>query len=199
MTASPLSPPQRAANCGPHSFMAQEEPCGPSRSLTVYSLLLTLYPQPYLRQHRAELLQNFEDFERTLPSKSELWLFIGKDLLYSLRSQFIKTLWGQTAIVVAVLAILLVFTRHRDVARVHGVELFCLGYILGWFAGWFGKQWRVFSFKGVLRAIGFGALALFIIGAVKAGAQAHSVWAFCYGATLACIAGWIGNRRQTRL
>jgi hypothetical protein len=57
-----------------------------SRSLAVYGLFLELYPPEHLRQHRAEMLQNFEDLERASSSKAALWLFIGKDLVISLIS-----------------------------------------------------------------------------------------------------------------
>jgi hypothetical protein len=79
-----------------------------SRSLAVYGLLLELYPRPYLQQHREEMLQNFQDLEQASASKVELWLFLARDLLASLRSQFTRSLWGQTVIVVSVLVILLV-------------------------------------------------------------------------------------------
>jgi len=41
------------------------------------------------------MLQNFEDLERTSSSKAALWLFMGKDLMISLMSQYINSLWGQ--------------------------------------------------------------------------------------------------------
>jgi hypothetical protein len=34
-----------------------------SRSLRVYARLLELYPPAFLQRHRAEMLQNFTDFE----------------------------------------------------------------------------------------------------------------------------------------
>lgn len=61
----------------------------------MYGLLIELYPPEYLQQHRAEMLQNFEDLERTSSSKAALWLFMGKDLMISLMSQYINSLWGQ--------------------------------------------------------------------------------------------------------
>jgi hypothetical protein len=124
--------------------MAQAEQSRTSRSLAIYRLLLELYPRRYLQQHRAEMLQNFQDLEQASPSQAELWLFLTRDLAISLRSQFNKTLWGQTASasVVFVLAILLVYTERHAVARLYLTEGCCFGYILGWFAGWFGKQWQ---------------------------------------------------------
>jgi hypothetical protein len=50
----------------------------------MYRLFLELYPPEYLQEHRAEMLQNFEDLERASSSKAALWLFIGKDLMISL-------------------------------------------------------------------------------------------------------------------
>lgn len=75
---------------------AHIEQNGMSRSLAMYGLLLELYPREYLRQHRAEMLQNFEDFERTSSSKAALWLFMGKDLVISLMSHYTNSFWGQT-------------------------------------------------------------------------------------------------------
>jgi hypothetical protein len=74
---------------------AHIEQSGMSRSLAMYGLLIELYPPEYLRQHRAEMLQNFEDLERTSSSKAALWLFMGKDLIISLMSHYINSLWGQ--------------------------------------------------------------------------------------------------------
>lgn len=77
------------------------------------------------------MLQNFQDLERASLSKAELWLFLARDLAVSLRSQFTNTLWGQTAIVVLVLAIPLTYTERHPVARRHPTEGCRLGYILG--------------------------------------------------------------------
>src|SRR5262245_65180881 len=69
-----------------------------SRSLVVYALLLELYAPEFLAQHRAEMLQNFEDLENASSSKAALWLLIGKDLMLSLISRNVpKSLWGQPA------------------------------------------------------------------------------------------------------
>ena len=75
--------------------MPQIDQHNTSRSLAIYGLLLALYPQEHLQLHRAEMLQNFEDFERT-SSKADLWLFMGKDLVISFKSHFTKSFWGQT-------------------------------------------------------------------------------------------------------
>jgi uncharacterized membrane protein YbaN (DUF454 family) len=188
--------------------MAQAEQSRTSRSLAIYGLLLELYPRPYLQQHRAEMLQNFQDLEQASPSKAELWLFLARDLAVSLRSQFTKTLWGQTTIVVLVLAIVLAYTERHAVARRHPTEGCCLGYILGWFTGWFGKQWQASSTSRAPSHIrSLPAQAMIVVSllvlviavtAVGSGAQNHVVWALCYGFLLAWIAGWVGNRRQTR-
>ncbi len=179
-----------------------------SRSQAIYGWLLELYPRSYLQQHRAEMLQNFQDLDQASPSKAALWLFLGKDLAVSLRSQFMKTLWGQTAIVLLVLAILLVCTERHAAARVQPIEGFCSGYILGWFAGWFGKRWQASSISRVpsyirslsaQTAIVLGILAFVVAAAeIRSSAREHFIWALCYGAMLAWIAGWLGNHRQTR-
>jgi len=190
--------------------MAHIEQHGMSRSLAIYGLLLELYPRPYLQQHRAEMLQNFQDLEQETPSKSALWLFIGRDLLVSLQSQFTRTLWGQTAMVVLVLAIVLVYTEyHAAVARRHPTEACCFGYILGWFAGWFGKQWQASSISGVpsyIRSLPAQAMIVvsvlgLVIAVAGVGSRTQShviIWTLCYGFLLAWGPGWLGSRRQTR-
>jgi hypothetical protein len=77
--------------------MARIEQKARSRSLAMYALLLELYAPEFLARHRAEMLQNFEDLEHNLSSKTALWLLIGKDIMFSLISRNIpKSLWGQT-------------------------------------------------------------------------------------------------------
>lgn len=188
--------------------MARTEQNGTSRSAAIYGLLVELYPRPYLQQHRAEMLQNFQDLEQTSPSKAALWLFIGRDLAVSLRSQFTKTLWGQFTLVVIVLAALLAYTERHAMARTHPVEGFCWGYIPGWFAGWFAESWQASVVSRVphhIRSLPAQAaivvvmLALVIAAAgLPSGAHHLVVWALCYGFLLAWITGWIGSRRQTR-
>jgi hypothetical protein len=94
-----------------------------------------------LEQHRAELIQNFEDLENAAPSKAALWLLIGKDLMLSLISRIPKSLWGQTTlmfiVIAIVLAVLWVFTSHHYFM---GAVTVCYGFVTGWFAGWMGKQ-----------------------------------------------------------
>jgi hypothetical protein len=171
-------------------------------------MLLELYPRPYLRQHRAEMLQNVQDLEQASTSKVDLWLFLARDLVGSLRSQFTKSLWGQTAIVALVLAILLIHTESHAAARLHPTEGLCFGYILGWFAGWFGGRWQASSVSrtpSCIRSLPAQAiiaatvlvLAIALVGVVS-GAQNHVVWALCYGFLLAWVAGWVGNRWQRR-
>ena len=112
-----------------------------SRSLAIYALLLKLYAPEFLDQHRAEMLQNFEDIKNS-SSKAELWLLIGKDLMSSLISRSIpKSLWGQTVVMFAVLAIVLgvlsAFTSHHYFM---GAITVCYGFVIGWFAGWMAKR-----------------------------------------------------------
>jgi hypothetical protein len=118
-----------------------------SRSLAMYALLLELYAPEFLEQHRAELLQNFEDLENASSSKAALWLFIGRDLMISLISRNIpKSLWGQTTLMFIVLAVVLavlrVFTSHHYFM---GAVTVCYGFVIGWFAGWMGKQRQIRS------------------------------------------------------
>jgi hypothetical protein len=188
--------------------MARTEQHGSSRAAAIYGLLLSLYPRPYLLQHRAEMLQNFRDFEQTSPSKAELWLFLARDLTVSLWSQFNRTLFGQTAIMVSVLALLLVYTEHYAVARLRLTESCCLGYIPGWFAGWFGKRWQASSIsrvKACIRSLPAQAMIVVsipaaVIAAAGVGSdfQSHLIWTLCYGFLLAWITGWLASRRQMR-
>jgi hypothetical protein len=103
---------------------------------------LELYAPEFLAQHRAELLQNFEDLENASSSKAALWLFIGEDLMISLISRNIpKSLWGQTALMFIILAVVLAVLRLF--ASQHyfiGALTVCYGFVIGWFAGWAGKR-----------------------------------------------------------
>ena len=80
-----------------------------SRSLRLYAWLLELYPPAFLQRHRAEMLQNFADFEQAAASKAALWLLIGKDLTMSLMSLFFASRLGRYVIGVLV-AWMLLFT-----------------------------------------------------------------------------------------
>ena len=67
----------------------------PSRiSIAVYELLLLLYAPEFLAQHRAEMLQNFEDLENTSSPKIALWVLVGKDLMLSLSQHADELLHG---------------------------------------------------------------------------------------------------------
>lgn len=167
-----------------------------SRSLTLYRWLLELYPRPYVEQHRAEMLQNFEDLEHASRSKAELWGFLARDLALSLRFQLTRSFRGQTAVVVFALTVRLVFAERQAVSRAHLVESCCVGYMLGWFAGWFGKRWSLPAQATIVVTV----LLLVITAAnLVSGAQNRMVWILCYGFLLAWIAAAVGSRRQTRL
>jgi len=88
------------------------------------------------------MLQNFEDLEHASPSKAGLWLLIGEDLMLSLISRNIpKSLWGQTArmfiVLAVVLAVLRAFTSQHYFM---GAVTVCYGFVIGWFAGWMAKR-----------------------------------------------------------
>jgi hypothetical protein len=188
--------------------MTHSEQHEASRSRAIYGLLLEFYPRHYLKQHRAEMLQNFQDLERASQSKPALWLFIGRDLVVSLRAQFTKTLGGQTAIVVFVLSGLLLYAEHLTVARERVIERFCFGYVLGWFAGWFSKRWHASSagpapngIRSFRTQVTITVGALVVVSAawgVSSGLKDHVLWTLCYGFLLAWLAGWIGNRRPAQ-
>jgi hypothetical protein len=125
--------------------MPQQGQCGRSRSLAIYGLLLELYPRTYLRRHREEMLQNFQDLERELPSRAALCCFIAKDLAVSLRSDVTRSFWAQTTMAFTVLS-LIVAIAHRHPGRQEPyIWDFCFGYAPGWFAGWSGWNWRMSS------------------------------------------------------
>jgi hypothetical protein len=112
--------------------MARPEQKTRSRSSAMYALLLELYAPEFLARHRAEMLQNFEDLEYTSSSKTALWLFIGKDLMLNLISRNIpKSLWGQTALMFVVLAVLSAFTSQHYFM---GAVTACYGFVIGWMA-----------------------------------------------------------------
>lgn len=182
---------------------------GTSRDLAIYALLLELYPRAYLRRHRAELLQNFQDLEREFASRAALWRFIAADLAVSLRHQLTRTLWGQTAIRFAILSLMLALVHGYPGRDQHAAWTFCCGYALGWFAGWFGRSWRQSSGgrpPAFLRSFG-GQAALLVcaLTVVLAVArlfpelQERLLFASCYGTAIAWFSGWQGNYRHMRL
>ena len=179
---------------------------GACRQLAIYGLLLKLYPRAYLKRHRAELLQNFQDLEQQLPSKAALWRFVARDLAVSLPAEFMRTLWGQTAIRFAILS-LMPLIAQRYPGREHAVWTFCCGYALGWFAGWFGWHWRmsadsgspgfVRSFRGQAVML-LGAIAIVLAaGILFPELQKRLVFASCYGTVLAWLSAWWRNHRYT--
>lgn len=76
-------------------------------SLRFYARLLELYPPSFLQRHRAEMLQNFADLENAGESKGRLWRLIGKDLAFSLSSQFSRSRLSRYAASVFVVWMLL--------------------------------------------------------------------------------------------
>lgn len=188
--------------------MPRADQQGASRSLAIYGLLLNLYPQEYLRHHRAEMLQNFEDFEQTSSSKTELWLFLGKDLAICFGARFIKSLWGQTTIVAIVLVLLLAIARRHPGQHEHSIWDFCFGYMLGWFSGFWrrGRRTRFNNpspryFKSFLVEtviICIVLVTMLIVERTFLGIHEHSIWVLCYGYIIAWPAGWLGKRWQSR-
>jgi CubicO group peptidase (beta-lactamase class C family) len=128
-----------------------------SSSLAVYALLLELYAPEFLARHRAEMLQNFEDIENASSWKGALWLLIGEDLLRSLISRNVpKSLWGQTALMFPVLAVVLAILRvfANDAAAVSDPE--ALGFSssrLARIAAWQQAQVDAGAFPGAVAAI----------------------------------------------
>lgn len=189
--------------------MAHEREKGASRGRVIYGQLLRLYPRAYLRRHRDELLQNFQDLERELPAKTSLWCLIVKDLLISLWSERCRTLGGQTAIRFAILSLMLLMVHRYPGPREHSAWTFCVGYAPGWFAGWFGWQWRMSSSRrsrGAFRSFRGQAVMLLVAitlvlaaGMLFPDLQQRLVFASCYGVAIAWLGGWWGNARRLRL
>jgi hypothetical protein len=182
---------------------------GKSGSLVIYGLLLELYPRTYLRRHREELLQNFQDLEQELPSKAAVWRFIARDLAVSLRSEFIRTFWGQTTIVFTLLSLMLAIAHLHPGQQEPYLWSCSFGYALGWFAGWFGWDWRMSASgrsPGFVRSFrGQAALVVCAVTIVLATARLFPdlperlVLAACYGAALAWITGWCKQSRRMSL
>jgi hypothetical protein len=123
----------------------------------VYALLLKLYAPAFLAQHRAEMLQNFEDLENASSSKAALWLLIGEDLMLSLISRKIpKSIWGHAAPMLIILAAMLTVLRAfaYDPAAVSDPE--ALGFSssrLARIAAWQQAQVDAGAFSGAVGAI----------------------------------------------
>jgi len=180
-----------------------------SRSLAIYAQLLRLYPRQYLRQHRAEMLQNFLDIEAGSSSTASLWAFIFKDLAISLRAHFRRTFWAQAAVILIVLTALVLRARGYPVAKEHCIWGFCCGYLPGWLSGWFGKRWQtlsigdsrqwVRSFSCQSAAV-LGVLGLLVgISRGLPPSLEHVLWVLAYGFLLGWAAGWCGRRLHARL
>jgi CubicO group peptidase (beta-lactamase class C family) len=137
--------------------MAQIKPKTRSRSLAMYRFLLGIYAPEFLARHRSEMLQNFEDLETASSSKAALWLLIGEDLMLSLISRNIpKSLWGHTAPMFIVLAVVLAMWRAfaHDTAPVSDPE--ALGFSssrLARITAWQQAQVDAGAFSGAVAAI----------------------------------------------
>jgi hypothetical protein len=189
--------------------MPQQRQRGGSRSLAIYSLLLEVYPPAYLRRHREELLQNFQDLEEEFPSTAALWCFVARDLAVSLRSEFIRTFRGQTTMVLTILSLIVAIAQRHHGKPESYIQGICSGYALGWFAGWFGFNWRMNSssrFPSFIRSFrGQAAILLCAITIVLTTAtlfpdlSERLVVVTCYGTALAWITGWWKNYRRGKL
>lgn len=186
--------------------MARQRRNGVLRPIAIYGLLLELYPRAYLRRHREELLQNFQDLERDLPSRAALWCFIAKDLARSLRSELSRTLYGQTAIRFGILSLMLAAVHGHPGRHEQAAWMFCCGYALGWFAGWFGRHWWtsssggspgfVRSFSGQAAMLAGAIITVLAAAQLFPDLQERLVLAFCYAAAIAWLSGWWSNRRM---
>jgi hypothetical protein len=171
--------------------------------------LLELYPRAYLRRHREELLQNFQDLEQDFPSTAALWCFVVRDLAVSVWSESMRTFRGQTTIVVLILSLIVAIAQWHHGKKESYLQACCFGYLLGWFAGWFGYQWRISTGRrlpGFVRSFhGQAAMVLCVITIVLVAVKLFSnlpeslVFAICYEAALAWVTGWWKNYRRRTL
>lgn len=78
-------------------------------SSKLYERLLLLYPHAYLKKHRAELLQNFEDAANDAPSVRVLWLFIISDFMTSLVREYMHYIKNHRWIQIALALVVILF------------------------------------------------------------------------------------------
>jgi hypothetical protein len=146
-----------------------------SWSLRFYAWLLELYPPAFLQRHRAEMLQTFADLEDAAPSKTKLWLLIGKDLTMSLILQFFGSRLGRYVISVLVVWIV-IFTvgyfRHGSTPGYPLLHVFG-GFLPGMLAMYIAMRLygmpqnrsQIIYVTGILGAVaGFAWILLFLIG-----------------------------------
>lgn len=165
---------------------------GPSRSSAIYARLLALYPPEIRRGHRSEMLQNFDDLERT-SSTAALWLVLGRDLVVSVGSHWIRAALGpsprsfarQIRIILVVLSTLLVIAWERRPESEPLIAGFCVGYLIGWVSGW--SQRRV-------------VVVLSLLGLAVTATMCHHRFLLtaCYGCTLGWLGGWLGRDQKLR-
>ena len=93
------------------------------RSSKLYEKLIYLYPSSYLKKHREELLQNFEDLEHDLGPRHFLWAFIISDLFKSLFLEYMQYIrhhrWAQFAIVILVILAVLFALQVAYLQKAH--------------------------------------------------------------------------------
>ena len=154
------------------------------------------------------MLQNFEDFEADSSSKVGLWLFIGKDLLVSLKTHFARSLWAQLAGIIAVLGIVIAIASLLPGHHGYYIWIIACGYLLGWFSGWWRKSRQIrktpiapdfissFWWQAVMNCV---VLAI-VSGIAQKVFSAHerTIWALCWGYFVAWPKGWLCKRRQIR-
>jgi hypothetical protein len=136
------------------------------------------------------MLQNFDDLERASSSTIALWLALGRDLVTSVGSYWIRAVLGsaersfarQTPIVVGVLSLIVAIARHGHGEHEPIIWTFCGGYAIGWVGGWLRRR----------TVIAFTLLGI----ALSVSADQRFFLAVCYGCTLGWIAGWVGKRRS---
>lgn len=180
-----------------------------SRSLAIYEWLLGVYPRAYLRRHRQELLQNFQDMEQEFPSKAALWSFVVRDLIVSLHSEVMQTFWGQTTIVFTILSLILAVAHRHPGKHEPYIWSFCFGYTPGWIAGWFGWTWRmsscsrypnfVRSFRGQAAMFLCAITVMLATATLFPGLHERFLIAACYGAAHGWITGWGKNKHRITL
>ncbi|MGO8779728.1 MAG: hypothetical protein ACLQKK_12580 [Rhodomicrobium sp.] len=60
-----------------------------------------------------------------------------------IKSGHVKSLWGQTIIVIVILAAVVFYAwLYASPQSFMGLFAVCYGFLIGWFAGWLGKRWQ---------------------------------------------------------
>jgi hypothetical protein len=169
-----------------------------SRSLRLYARLLEFYPPAFLERHRAEMLQNFTDFEAETTSKASLWLLIGKDLTMSLVSHSFASRLGHYVIAVLVAWILFFamgYLRYGSTPGHPALHVFG-GFLLGMLSMYVATRlYEGAQNSGYVIGALVASILLFTIGYHRyAGALGHPILQVFGGVLLGLLSMYIATR-----